>query len=334
MHSTPVRSLFRRRPTTAAPLGAARSRRSAFTLLEVLLATTIFSVAMGITLVAYLAVLKRAVHTEKMLEGASQLRFASDMISEAVRSASQDPVIAASGTQLIVAPPEMGYLVVQDGTWLDSPLNTVKGTKSGQRNLKLSVTIPSAVLELAFAGAARPTGALTGADIATYFRPNTSFLPQVAVDDVLASGDTVVIPATPFGQEVQPVINQISNSSNGTQTVTMTSNITADVPNGTRIRMLHGRRQMFEVTAGGDLRYYPEYRADDDRGTFSILARNIEPRPFTDHTNPASARTVPFANSARVVTITLQQTPKGTTAGRTVQGVRTTAYARTDPTVQ
>jgi hypothetical protein len=85
---------------------------------------------------------------------------------------------------------------------------------------------------------------------------------------------------------------------------------------------------LFSVESNGDLRYYPD---STETTRFSIIARDIDSAPLTVPSNTASARTVPFAISGRYLTLNLQQVPRGTSAGRTVQGVQTTVFTRTDP---
>lgn len=310
------------------------SARSAFTLTEVLIATTILGMAMSMTMVVYLAALKRANHTELALKGTAELRYATDIISQTVRSASQLPTIQSSGLKLLVPPKDAGFATVLETTWIDQP-GGVKGSKSNQRMLHVSnVGLPIVVLDL-WSGSSRPSGAIANSDVATYFRSDLTNVPVVDLNDLFASGDTITIPATAYGPEVTRVINNISNNS-GNKTLTLTANLGVDVPNGTKIAASSGRRAMFEVVATGastgDLRYYPDSR---NTNQYTVLARDIDPTPLSDPSDSTSAVTVPFTisnTSTNYVTLNLQKVPRGTTTGRTLQGVRTTVYTRNSTT--
>lgn len=302
-------------------------RAAGFTLLEVLVAMSILMVAMSLALGAFLAALKRTVHAQNVMIGTQELRFAADMLSEAARSAPQDPVVQNSGLSLLVAPKNLGYAVVVDGTWIDQ-LNNVKGWKSNQRVIKLADYTPSIVAINAFRSGARPAGVVSTSEVATYFVDSSS-LPTMNISDLFSVGDTVTIPATAYGPQFSKVINSVSNGQNQ-KTITMTEDLGVDVPQGTRILATSGRRLKFIVESTGELRYYPDHR---DTSVFSVLARDIDPSPLTDPANAASAVTVPFALSGRYLTINLQRLPRGTMAGRTVQGVQTTIFVRTDPLI-
>jgi prepilin-type N-terminal cleavage/methylation domain-containing protein len=311
------------------PLAPERTagRHGAFTLVEVLVAMTILVMAMGATMTAYLAAVKRAFHTEKTLKGTTELRAATDFISQAARSAPLAPVAQSGGTQLVIAPKNLGYATVLETTWIDA-LHNVKGSKSNQRMLKVSNVTPAIVVVSLFSSEDRPPGAIGTADITTYLIDGTS-LPTTDLNDLFASGNTITIPATAYGPVTTGIINNISNNP-GNKTLTLTAALGVDVPNGTKIMATAGCRLLFSVEANGDLRYYPDRR---DLTKYAILARDIDPRPLTDPTNASSARTVPFTVSGRYLTINLQKVPAGTMAGRTVQGVQTTVLTRTDPLI-
>jgi len=299
-----------------------------FTLTEILVSTTILGLAVGMTMVVFIAALKRAQHTETALKGTAELRYASDIVSQAVRSASQFPTVANSGLQLYVAPPDLGYAVVQDTTWLDAA-HTVKGSKSNQRMLHIADATVTAVVVSAWKAASRPTGAIATTDVGTYFI-DTSGLPTTDLRKMFSVGNTITIPATAFGASTTGVINSISNNA-GTKTITLTNNIGVDVPNGTKILATSGARALFEVRSNGDLRYYPD---STDLTVFSLLAHDIDPSPLSDPSDRNSATTVPFTiapATPNYVVINLQKVPAGTRIGRTLQGVQTTAYTRTNP---
>lgn len=319
-------SLCWHRSTFRSPSAGWLGRRG-FTLLEILVATTIFGLAIGITLTAFVAALKQSKHAELAIEGAAELRHATDIISQAVRSAPQAPTVQSGGLELLVAPKDLGYATVLATTWIDM-VNGVKGSKSNQRMLHVSNYAASAVSTSIFASAARPSGALTSSAVSTYFTDATD-LPSIDLNEIFASGDTLTIPATSYGSLVTGVINNISNNS-GNKTLTLTNNLGVDVPNGTRIAATSGRRHLFSVQGNGDLRYYPDHR---DLTVFTILAQDIDPSPLTDPADPDSDVTVPFKVEERFVTLNLQQLPRGSIAGRTVQGATTTVYARTDPVI-
>lgn len=302
-------------------------RRAGFTLVEILVAMTILLMSMTLVLGVYLAALKRVVHTERTLKGTTEVRTATDFISQAVRSAPLEPVVKPGGTQLLVAPKDLGYATVLETTWIDT-LHNVKGSKSNQRMLHLSNATPCVVAFSIFASSARPAGALSGGDVATYFTDGSN-LPVTDLNDIFSEGDTITIPATAYGAATTGVINNISNNP-GSKTLTLTSSLGVDVPNGTKITATNGRRLLFSVEANGDLRFYPDNR---NLTKYTVLAHDIDPAPLSDPTNTGSARSTPFAISNRYVSLNLQKLPRGSTAGRTVQGTKTTVFTRTDPLI-
>lgn len=326
-------------PSLAGSVG--RRRRSGFTLVEIMVAMTILGLAMTITMVVFLAAVKRASHTETMLKGTSELRYSADMISQAVRSASQPPTVNTSanalggvGTQLYITPGTFGYLLVQDTTWLDAA-HTVKGTKAGQKNLSVSGYLSPATYT-PFSGSSRPTGALAAGDVGTYFRPSTdSTLPSPKVSDLVVVTDTLSVPQTSYGPAQTAIVNSVSNNS-GNATITVNNNFSYSIPEGTKISIQSTRTQMFAVVLNSavnpsqyELRYYPDKSVTTK---YSVLATDISPSPQVDPSG--SATTVPFVVSAsnqNYVTINLQMIPRGTTVGRTLQGVQTTVYSRTNP---
>ncbi len=319
-------------------------RAAGFTLLEILVAMTILLVAIGLVLGVYLAALKRVVHSENALKGATEVRAATDLISQAVRSAPMTPLLLdkdgnskdaygnpyTAGPQLLVAPKDLGYATVLETTWIDVPRG-VKGSKDNQKVLKVSNITPNAVAFSIFDSSARPAGALTAGDVSTYFTDGSN-LPTTDLNDLFSVGDTITIPATAYGAATTgDKINSISNNA-GNKTLTLDNNLGVNVPNGTKIMAIRGRRLLFSIvtdgTQKGDLRFYPDSR---DLTKYAVLARDIDPAPFSDPADTGSARTVPFSISGRYVTLNLQKLPRGTTAGRTVQGVQTTVLTRTDP---
>lgn len=302
-----------------------RLRRRGFTLAEVLMALAVFGVVMSITMPAIIEVLKRSRHTESAMQGAEELRYVTALISQAVRSAPQSPTAQAGGLELLIAPKDLGYATVGDTTWIDM-LRGVKGSKSNQRVLKLSNIAGSAVIFSVFASDARPTGQVTTSDYGTYF-VDGSGLPTIDLDEMFTVGDTIKIPATPYGSAISGQINSVSNNA-GNKTVTLTDDLGVDVPNGTRIAATSGRRLLFSVRSDGELRYYADHR---DLTSYTVIARDIDASPLTDPADSTSGETVPFTVSGRNVMLNIQKLPAGTLAGRTVQGAITTIYARTDP---
>ncbi|PTX91386.1 type II secretion system protein [Opitutus sp. ER46] len=317
-------------------LSSSCRRQAGFTLTEVLVATSILGLAISMTMVVYVAAMKRAHHTEFGLKGTAELRYATDVISQAVRSASQLPTVESGGLKLLVPPKDIGYATVEDITWIDDA-KTIKGTKSDQKVLKLSdLTLPAVVVS-AWKSAARPAGAITNTDVATYFKA-ASEMPTTDLNSIFAVGDTITIPATAFGIATQRVINSISNSK-GNKTLTLTAKLGVSVPSGTRINATSGRRMMFEVVSAegknqGELRYYPDSK---NTAQYTVLARDIDFSPLSEPANVSSTATVPFViptDAKNYVIINLQKVPGGSGSGRTLQGVQTTVYTRTDPTNQ
>jgi prepilin-type N-terminal cleavage/methylation domain-containing protein len=304
-----------------------------FTLTEILIATTILGAAVGMTMVVFIASLKRAQHTELMLKGTAEIRYAADVISQAVRSAPQLPTTANGGLQLLVPPKTLPILTVQDGTWIDAA-HTTKGFKSNQQLMHVTADLP-AVVSTVFPTTARPAGSIATTDVATYFI--TSAAASQKVNTVVKVGDTLTVPATAFGPQTDVVLDSISSNA-GQATITFTNSLNIDVPQFTKLMVASGHRSMFEVVATGqfigDLRYYP---SSEDLTKFTVLAHNIASAPLTNPANAASSATVPFvisSTSTDYVIINLQKLPKGTVVGRTVQGVQTTVFTRNDPAQQ
>jgi hypothetical protein len=237
------------------------------------------------------------------------------------------PTVQAGGLQLMIPPKDLAYVVVLETTWIDT-LHNIKGSKSNQRMLHLSNAIPATGISSVFASTARPAGALSTSDVSTYFKSAAS-LPTANLTDIFSVGDTLTIPATAYGAKTTGVINSISNNS-GNKTLTLTTNLGVDVPNGTKIAASSGRRILFSVETNGDLRYYADSR---DLTKFAVLAHDIDPAPLSVPADASSARTVPFSINGRYVTLNLQKLPRGSTVGRTLHGVQTTVFDRSDPLI-
>lgn len=295
---------------------------------------TVFGLASVMTFGVYIAVLKRAQHTERTLKGTAELRYAADTISQAMRSASQRATVSADGLKLYVPPKDLGYVIVQEVTWIDMVAG-VKGSKANQRMLQLSNVTAPAVVASVWRDATRPAGALASSDVATYF-VDASSLPTRDLSELFSVGDTITIPATAYGPKTTGVINSMSNNA-GTKTITLEANLGVDVPNGTKIVATSGRRLVFEVVAtgshAGELRYYPDSR---NLSAYTVLSHDISAAPLVNPANTAGGTTTPFALSASAqgyVTINLQKIPAGSSTGRTLQGLQSTVYTRTDPLI-
>ncbi|ACB74176.1 PilW family protein [Opitutus terrae] len=339
--STSVDAL--RRSDSAVPLAG-------FTLVELMVATTILGIVMGMTLVAYTGVTKRAFHTEATIKGSSELRYAADMISQSVRSASQPIVVSANGLQLDVPPDTLAVAVIDGAATSIGPLSDALGYKDNQQLVKVKDYSSAVATSSIFASSARPSAAVAGTDISTYFKSQTYLGANEGInlerdtkgakllEGMFRKGDVVTIPATAYGAQVVLVIDSVSNGK-GSKTITFTTKLGVDVPNGTKILPTGaGRRMRFEVFSEtdptverrGQLWYYP----DKDTANHIVLATDVDASPVSNPADPTSAATKPFVSNGRVLTLNLQKLPRGTVAGRTVQGVQTTAYARTDPSVQ
>ncbi len=320
-HHTPA--VFAPRSRLESP--GRRPRRAAFTLVEIMVAMTILGLGMTITMVVFLAAVKRANHTETMLKGTSELRYAADMISQTVRSASEPPT-TTDGTDLYVAPGSQGYLLVDEITFIDSA-KTTKGTKAGMKVMQVD-PYRSAATYSQFSGSSRPSGALAAGDVGTYFIASGN-APAPTVSSLVSVNDTLSVPQTSYGPAQTLTVNSVSKNS-GTSTITCSTALAYSVPQGTKISIISGHRPEFAVI-NGQLRYFPDSSV---QATYAVLAYDISSTPLSDPANAAGAITKPFVISGTnpsFVTINLQMIPKGTTAGRTLQGVETTAYARTNP---
>ncbi len=324
----PTISLLTTQPATAC-------RKAAYTLVEVMVATTILAIAISLTMVVFTAALKRATHTQDLLQGTQELRYASDVISQAVRSAYRAPTTANSGRQLFVPAKDIGYFTVVDGTWIDAA-KTVQGWKSNMQTIRATVTVSPAVYN-AFRSTARPPGAVTSAsDVSAYF-VDSSVVPKVS--DVLQKLDILSIPATAFGTAVPAIVVDTVAKDAGSAQISFTTKLGVDVPNGTILSLVKGRTALFEVNIAEtnpdgtpkrtELRYYRDYTHSP--GQYTVLARDISATPLNDPTNSTSGTTVPFTiatSATNYVVMNLQKIPKGTLAGRTLQGLQTTAFTR------
>jgi type II secretory pathway pseudopilin PulG len=310
-----------------------RPRIAAFTLTEVLVAASILGIAVSMTMVVFVAAMKRAQHTELGLKGTAELRLATDIISQAVRSAPRPATVQDDGHQMLVPPREDAYLLVDDITWLDSG-KTTKGTKSNQRNMKVTPATRS-VVNSVWAGTSRPAEDVIAADVSKYFISSVPTALQVS--DIVSVGDVLEIPDTSFGTATEVTVNSVSKNA-GSATITFTAAVGRDVPAGTIIKVKTPRTVMFEVVhdksaSEGDLRYYTDAR---DLTKFTVLAHNIDPLPLSDPVDASSPRTRPFAlatDEDNRVILNFQQLPPITSVGRTVQGVQTTVFTRNDPSM-
>jgi len=301
------------------------SRRCGFTLAEVLMALAILGVVMSITMPAVIEVQKRSQHAEAAMQGAEELRYVTALISQVVRSAPQTPEVRAGGLELLIAPKDLAYATVGDTTLIDL-LRGVKGSRSDQRVLIFANIAGSAAVYPVFASDARPAGEVTASDYSTYFVDGSS-LPIIDLDELFTVGDTITIPATPYGGARSSQIATIGNAA-GNKTITLEDDLGVNVPNDTRIAATSGRRLLFSVQSNGELRYFADHR---DLSSYTVIARDIDPSPLVDPADSASGETVPFTLSDRNVMLNLQKLPAGTLAGRTVQGAITTIYVRTNP---
>lgn len=292
-----------------------------------MVAMTVLAIVATMAFASFIALIRRVTHAEGVVKGATEVRYAADMISQSVRGAPQTPLVQAGGCDLVVMPYNLGYAMVEDVTWIDAVHNT-KGSKSNQRVLKLSNVVPSAATASIFTSAARPAGAVASTDTSTYFKDSTQ-LSIVDLNDLFAVGGTISVPATAYGSAVTRTINSISNNP-GNKTLTATASWGVNIPNGTKIFATGGRRILFRITSAGELRYYPDNR---DMNKYSVLATDINPTPLLNPADTAGGTMVPFSISGSYLTLNLQKVPAGRPAGRTLQGFQTSVYVRTDPLI-
>lgn len=310
-----------------------KRKQSGFTLTEVLIAASLMTVVVGITLVAFVALLKRNLHTDQIARGGNEIRYSFDFLTKSVRASPIAPIITNSGCTMEVAPNEFYYATVAGTTNID-PLRGIQGAAAAQKTIVFSDKCrqPAAKSIL--------TGACPSSSVSS---PGSTFLsvsdfPSLDVADFFQVGDVVTIPATIYGGAQVRTIQSITNTSS-TKSITFTTNLTDRVPNGTQIAATALRRMKFEVTSGGQLRYYR-----DSTGTnYRIIAENITQTPRVDAYDTSSPLTQPFtyyANAtlvsgvtvpARTLRVNLQRLPVGSTAGRTELGLVTSILLRTDP---
>lgn len=303
--------------------------RFGFTLAEILIATTIFTLVAAIAMVAMVAIIKRNDHTYNLTVGTSELRIASDFITQAVRTSPIAPIISNSGKTLDVAPPVVYYATVADTAVVDALKNpNILGVLPTQDTIQFSVRARQPATKWIL------TGTCPSASISS---TGSTFLtltdhPIIDLDDMFDVGATISVPATRYGSAKTLVIQTITNTSSS-KILKFTTPVGIMIPNGTQIAATSARRVRFEITSTGDLRNYPDSR---NLTVFTVLATNVSDNPRVDASDSASANQAPFtlgstAPTARNVTINLQRLPKGTITGRSENGIRSTIYSRTDP---
>ncbi len=345
----PMRGLPRLTCNDCSPIPARREHISiaaGFSLSELMVATSVFSICALISMGVLVATFRSTDHAEHVTESNEQLRFLTDLISDRVRSSPTLPLVQEDGRELQVNLPvtaisNKGPRIV-GGNMSYSPPGGPQGWRPNQRTLQISPDIPSdevegpGVTESIFTGSENlPSGQIQSAssgNLRTLPNGQTAF----NLDDILIEGMTFTIAADPpyTPQAISVILRNVSNNPGGFKTIIIDgpgdqNNLGSWVMNGNHLILPTISHEVrFRVELNGDLRYYHNPHNAND---FRVIARDINPTPLDADGNP----TRPFVAGAnnREIRFTFEHLPQGRYSGRTVQTVRTRAYARTDPSL-
>lgn len=313
-----------------------------FTLSELLVSLSVFSLCVVIAMGAMITVLKRSDHTELTTASHQELRYSVSLISKTVRTAPRLPEVSANGRTLRVPAVQAGVLTqgpaIAGGnmSWGDG----IQGWRYNQQTLQISPHIPedqregTGVMASIFSDLDElPAGSINSVTEG-YFIGLPSGVGAYDLNQMLFQGMQITIPADPPYTPNPVTVTVRSNPGaiappvgDGDKTLSLTTNLGSFVRNGARISLPSvAPMRMFTVEDNGDLRYYPN-AADTSR--FRVIAQHINPTPNGLDGEP----TTPFAQgiNSREVIINLERLPPGRASGRTAVALRTRAYARTDP---
>lgn len=312
--------------TVCDPVGSRRPVRG-FMLSEIMVAVAVAMLVCGIAMVLFMSALKHARNTEEMTKTVSDVRYATDTISAAVRSTPARPIVSNAGLTLQVAPNETYYATVDDTSIVDN-LQTpnILGSLDGQRTIRISVRArqPATLWALKTAG---PTAAISTLPSGMFL--TVTDLPNIDLNDLFSPGDVLSIPGTSYGPAFTVSLSSINNASSP-KTLTTSTDLLEKIPNGTQILASSGGYIRFTVESNGDLRRYPD---DRNMAQFTVLARNIAAAPQASPYSGSPTATVPFVYNVtpRTIVVNLQSLPPGNRAGRTSTASETTIFVRTDP---
>jgi len=356
------------------------NRRSGFTLVEIVISSTILLVVVGATMSTFLGITKQYTLLATASDISLDIQSASRRVFEAVQASPSAPTIlnasggagvttvivagpptisVTSGVSIRLSPATLHYVMVVGNTVpagsplppapplpntgpdiLDAATNTT-GYVNTRSTINLHTVSPQATTRrLLIDGAACPSGEISTLDN-TVFASNSVGYPS-GPGNLFEDGDVVTIPVTAFGGAVQLTVRSHTATS-----LTFTTSLNPalsnwTLPNGTLIENTAGPRTLLTVMSAnsgsfqrGDLVLFPD---DRDLTRFTLLARNIDPNPRVEPTNPASATESPFNFNndpdIRELTVNLQCLPAGNrVAGRATAGIRTKIRVRT-PTDQ
>jgi type II secretory pathway pseudopilin PulG len=326
--------------TTPSPflsLGASkrslRSVRSAFTLVETLIAVFVAVITVGIAMSAFIALLKQNRQAEQTELVNQQMRRCLDSVVGIIQSSPAAPIIMdGSGCSFRVASPEKFYAMV-NGTAVLDPVTSTLGIDKTSDMITFQTRTPQRTPYWILAGANCPSAAI--ANVGSYFT-DVSSLPNIDVSQLFNVGDTVSIPQTGFDDATTLTVRSI-DSTVTPQSVRFTTPVGKNIPNGTMIANTAGIRIRFVVVATssgslsrGDFIMYPN---DQDLTRYVVIGKNIDPAPRIDPADDTVTET-PFSYdpASRQFVINFQYLPAGNTvAGRITAGTRSYVRVRTNP---
>ncbi len=305
--------------------------RHGFSLSEVMIAMSVFTVVAAIAMLALVALVKRNDHTFNTTAGVAELRTATDLITQAVRSSPTLPIVEDGGRTLIVAPPIVYYATVQ-GTDVVDNLRTpnILGIAGGRDTITFPVRSRQPATTWIMADAC-PSSAISA--LGSTFIGSANH-PELDLDDMFSVGDSVSIPGTRYGVPITLVVRSITNTASVKSlrftTALPTSPSELKIPNGTQIAASSGRRLKFSVQTNGELRYW---RDDRVAASYTVIATNLttQPRANPESSSSAVEPCFNFIQADRTVQMNLQRLPAGRLSGRTEIGIRTWIHARTRP---
>ncbi len=285
--------------------------RSGFTLTEVVIASSIMLLVVGIAWSVFLVVTKQQHLVESTNEIALPLQRAVRVVRDSVASAPTAPtvyrddalptrapstVVNPTGTNPVVAgrtirlPLAANYYVsVTGGTAsVDTTASTwVLGYANTARSIIVSRNSPQAASRpLLRSGATCPSASITTLDLTLF-----SLQPiRIEPTQLFSVGDTVVLPQTVYGAARALEVESVSNIDAETSRLSFTTQLAPasawTLPNDVLVTTTSGGGVLFSViqTDAGDLRrgdlvYYPD---ENDLTRYRILARSIVPETTSD----------------------------------------------------
>jgi len=301
-------------------------RPGGFTLVEIIVSMTIFSLVVAIAMGCFLAILKQNKLIETTTDLSLSIQRAMRRIYYVVEASptsqitltSQDshtnPQVftdsgatalaslnngAYSGLSIRVTPPTKYYAMVNGGTDKIGPFLNTFGYKNTATSIGISSTPPQATTyEILLPNVTCPSAKVTTLDTSIFVTSRNASDPAQTIDATtlfssVTPNNTVFIPSTGYGGAVQLTVSSVSANSLTFSSQLNPSSSTWGLPNGTMIASSAAIRARFAVMAAasgslqpGDLVYYPN---DSITTQYSVLAHNIVYANNSSRVDPSDA---------------------------------------------